>query len=70
MVISNINGDSVSYPNKDIQTISFHEAIKVFSPEDCAGNGIAPDATVMTIALKDGNIATFEALNWCITSVE
>ena len=62
-------GNSVSYQNNSIRTISFHEAIKVLSPDDCAGNGIAPESTVMSIAFKDGTFAPFEALNWYIIEV-
>lgn len=69
MVIANLSGARVTYPNETVSTISFHKAIEVLNPDDCAGNGISPTAVVMTIALKDGNIATFEALNWAIIEV-
>ena len=69
MIISNRKGNSVSYQNDSIHIISFHKAGKVLSPDDCVGNGIAPESTVMSIAFKDGTIATFEALNWSITEI-
>ena len=69
MKVSNLSGVSTTYPNESIQTISFPKAREVFSPEDCAGNGISPNATIISIAFKDGSSATFEASNWNITEL-
>lgn len=69
MKVSNLNGICNDYPNKDIQTISFPKAREIYSPDECVGNDIAPDATIMHIAFKDGSSATFEARNWYITEV-
>ena len=69
MTISNLSGCSTEYPNDSIQTVSFPKAKEVFSLDECAGNDVSPDATIIFICFKDGSTATFEACNWYITEL-
>ena len=59
----------VTYQNDTIQTISFPKARDVFSSEDCAGNEVSPDDTILSISFKDGGAATFVAHNWYISDL-
>lgn len=69
MKVSHLSGISTTYPNESIERVSFPKAKEVFNSEDCAGNGISPDATVIAIAFKDGSSATLEAQYWEITEL-
>ena len=68
MKLMNKAGVRTNIPNANITSVSFPKAREV-SIEDCAGNGITPDATVINISLKGGLSATFAASEWTIVEV-
>lgn len=65
-LISKNESNEVSYNLKDIIKISYELAVNIYNESELEGNNIKPLEVVMIIDFRNGEIATFSALNWFI----